>query len=585
MGHIQTRVGLSLVLGLVLLTMLSACGSPDHDTTVPVNLSLVVDPDQAAQQSLPVSPLIAFIDRWLGGGAAAWAQQVPQIRTILVEILGPDIPTPPSTTVTVTNPTSGQVIPVSIQAPVGPNRTITVAAFDAGTQTTPPQKIYSGSAPNVSLTAGTPVNVTVTLARTVIVTVTKQGSGSGTVTSSPAGIECGATCSNRFDAGTTVTLNAAPAAGSSFAGWSGGCTGTATCTVALPSNPASNTTVAVTATFNSTANTHHLTVNKSGTGTGTVTSIPAGISCGTTCAADFPIGSTVTLTAVAATGSTFTGWSGGGCAGTGACIVVMNADQTVTASFAAPNTFTLTVTKSGVGAGTVTSSPAGINCGTTCVFTFPGGTSVSLTQTPATGSTFGGWGGACSGTGACAVVMTQNITVTATFNAVPSVLTVNKAGTGTGTVTSSPSGINCGTGCSSASASFPTGSTVTLTATASAGSVFAGWSGGGCSGTGTCTTVMATSQTVVATFNTVPMFTLTVTKLGTGGGTVTSNPGGINCGNDCNQAFAQGTTVTLTAAPNGQSNFTGWSAPCSGTGTCTIVINANTTVSATFTPK
>ena len=332
------------------------------------------------------------------------------------------------------------------------------------------------------------------------------------------------------------------------------------------------------------ANTHHLTVNKSGTGTGTVTSNPSGISCGTTCEADFPINSTVTLTAAPAAGSTFTGWSGAGCSGTGSCIVAMNADQTVTASFAAPNSFTLTVTKAGVGLGTVTSSPAGIDCGATCSSTFISGTAVTLTATPSAGSTFGGWSGSgCSGTATCVVVMTQNRSVTATFNAVPSILTVNKAGTGTGTVTSSPSGINCGTTCSAASAQFPTGSTVTLTATASAGSVFAGWSGGGCAGTGTCTTVMATSQTVVATFNAVPMVTLTVTKLGgTGTGTVVSSPSGINCGNDCNQSFAQGTVVTLTANPSGNSDFVQWSGGCTGAGSCMVTMNANTTVNAQF---
>src|SRR5208337_175460 len=62
-------------------------------------------------------------------------------------------------------------------------------------------------------------------------------------------------------------------------------------------------------------------------------------------------------------------------------------------------------------------------------------------------------------------------------------LTVSDSGTGSGTVTSSPSGISCGTTCSGA---YNSGTTVTLSATAAANSTFAGWSGGGCSGTGTC---------------------------------------------------------------------------------------------------
>ena len=82
-------------------------------------------------------------------------------------------------------------------------------------------------------------------------------------------------------------------------------------------------------------------------------------------------------------------------------------------------------------------------------------------------------------------------------------LTVSKTGTGgTGTVTSSnPTGITCGTTCSAA---FASGTAVTLTATPTAGSEFAGWSGGGCSGTGTCTVTMSSAQAVTATFNLTP---------------------------------------------------------------------------------
>jgi hypothetical protein len=53
-------------------------------------------------------------------------------------------------------------------------------------------------------------------------TVTKDGSGSGSVTSSPAGIDCGSACSAQFDDGTQVTLTAAADSGSTFTGWSGG---------------------------------------------------------------------------------------------------------------------------------------------------------------------------------------------------------------------------------------------------------------------------------------------------------------------------------------------------------------------------
>ena len=80
--------------------------------------------------------------------------------------------------------------------------------------------------------------------------------------------------------------------------------------------------------------TPRLTVNKTGNGLGTVTSAPAGITCGTTCSTTVTTGTTVTLTATQAPGSTFTGWSGGGCSGTGPCTLTLTADTTVTASFA-----------------------------------------------------------------------------------------------------------------------------------------------------------------------------------------------------------------------------------------------------------
>jgi hypothetical protein len=80
-------------------------------------------------------------------------------------------------------------------------------------------------------------------------------------------------------------------------------------------------------------------------------------------------------------------------------------------------TQTLSVTKAGSGSGTVTSAPAGINCGSTCSASFEQGKEVALTAVPASGSTFAGWGGACTGTGSCKVPMSAAKSVSATFNA------------------------------------------------------------------------------------------------------------------------------------------------------------------------
>jgi Divergent InlB B-repeat domain len=159
-----------------------------------------------------------------------------------------------------------------------------------------------------------------------------------------------------------------------------------------------------------------LTVNKGGSGQ--VQSSPNGINCGSRCSVRYPARTAVDLTATPASGWAFMGWNGGGCSGTGTCTVTMNADIAVTATFASQSggPFTLTVSRSGTGTGTVTSSPAGINCGTDCSEAYPSGTPVTLTAAPDSGSVFGGWsGGGCSGTGACTVTMNANTSVTAAF--------------------------------------------------------------------------------------------------------------------------------------------------------------------------
>ncbi len=413
---------------------------------------------------------------------------------------------------------------------------------------------------------------------TYALTVTKKGSGVGTVTSNPAGIDCGADCCEPYNQGAQVTLTATAAQGSIFTGWSGGgCSGTGICAVTM------NADTTVTATFS--FPTYTLTVTKAGSGIGTVTSTPGGINSGADCSEEYNQGAKVTLTATAAQGSTFTGWSGGGCSGTGACKVTMNAKKTVTATFTlTPVQYSLAVTKSGPGSGTVSSNPAGIDCGADCSELYDEGTQVTLTAIPAQGCVFSGWsGGGCSGTGACTVTMNADTTVTATFSPTTYTLTVTKAGSGTGTVTSNPAGIDCGLDCHFA---FLSGVEVTLTATPDSGFIFGGWTGCDNSAGNSCTVTMVTQKFITATFDPAPpLRTLTVTKSGTGSGTVASNPAGIDCGVDCSESYSQGTPVTLTATAAQGSTFTGWSGGgCSGTGACTVTMNADTAVTATFTP-
>lgn len=165
-------------------------------------------------------------------------------------------------------------------------------------------------------------------ARNVVVAVTEPGAGSGQVTSSPAGINCsasGSQCSASFASGQQVTLTASAGANSSFSGWSGGgCSGISPCTLML----SGNATVAA----NFLLNGFTLSIAPSGTGSGAVTSNPSGINCGATCSASFAAGTQVVLSAVAAPGSTFAGWAGGGCGGL-ACTVTITSDTTVVPTF------------------------------------------------------------------------------------------------------------------------------------------------------------------------------------------------------------------------------------------------------------
>jgi len=280
----------------------------------------------------------------------------------------------------------------------------------------------------------------------------------------------------------------------------------------------------------------------------------------------FNRGTVVTLTATPNTGSTFAGWSGGGCSGTvTTCRVTMNANTSVTATFNTAR-YTLSANSAGTGFGTVTTSPAGP--------TYASGTVVTLTAAPTNlRSTFAGWsGGGCSGTSTtCQVTVNANTSVTATFNTSTDMfsldVTKDSAGTGGGGISISPGGLI-----------YARGTVVTVAATASGGSIFAGWSGGSCSGTATtCQVTMNSNRSVVGRFDLGPNggFTLATTTGGTGSGTVTrSAPGPV---------YAGGALVTLTATPNAGSTFAGWNSVCAGMGTtCTVTMNSSVSVTATF---
>ena len=208
----------------------------------------------------------------------------------------------------------------------------------------------------------------------------------------------------------------------------------------------------------------------------------------------------ITQTATGATSYSDTGLS----FGTTYCYQVAAFNSAGISGFTSPacgspsGGFTLDASKTGTGTGTVTSNPAGINCGTACSYTYSAGTAVTLAAVPSSGSAFNGWSnGGCSGTVPCTLAGNGTVTVTANFATSSSyTLTVTKQGPGT--VSSDSGGINCGLVCSAA---YLSGTSVALTALPGRGAKFIGWSGGGCSGSGTCTVTVSAAMSVAARFS------------------------------------------------------------------------------------
>ena len=180
-------------------------------------------------------------------------------------------------------------------------------------------------------------------------------------------------------------------------------------------------------------------------GGGNVSSLDKVISCGNKCYGVYNPGSAVTLTAKADSGSAFSGWSGACIGNASTCAVTLDAESAVTATFTTivagggggggggggaggggggggagagggATTFTLSIGKAN--SGTVTSTPAGVNCGNACAAKFGAGNAVALVATPPPGLAFVGWSGACTGVdpNACTVTMNADTKVQASFS-------------------------------------------------------------------------------------------------------------------------------------------------------------------------
>ncbi len=215
---------------------------------------------------------------------------------------------------------------------------------------------------------------------------------------------------------------------------------------------------------------------------------------------------------------------------------------------------TVTVAVSGPGA--VRSPALQGDCRGTCWFSVPRDTPVHLEPVIEGEATFAGWSGACSGTAACDLAPGVDVSVAATFMAgQPRRLQVSL--NGAGTVRSDPAG----------------------TATPAAGFSFNGFAGA-CSGT-SCPLRLSTSARVVAAFQAIPAFKVVVVPGGDGHGRVASAPAGIDCPGTCTATFAEGTALTLSAAPDALSRFVRYEGSCSG-GQCALALRGDAAISVEF---
>jgi len=299
-----------------------------------------------------------------------------------------------------------------------------------------------------------------------ILSVQTAGGGTGTITSDPAGIDCGETCSKIFERDSVITLTATPDADSEFKGWSGD-SDCSDGSVTLSTTTNCIATFAVKPTF-----TFPLPSS------GTISISPAGENCGVGCT--YHNTGIITLTAVPDVEYRFTGW-GGDCTGSDNPLTLnINSDTHCTATFTQIITKNLTLTKEGLGSGTINTAPAAVNtCGDNCS-KFEQGSTVTLTAVPERFSLFTGWSGDdCSGSNP-SVTVTMNAAKNCVANFIIQTFDLSLAfeGNGTGKVTSDPAGIDCTSNCSGI---LNGGATVNLTAIAPVGSRFSEW-GGDCSG-------------------------------------------------------------------------------------------------------
>lgn len=325
-----------------------------------------------------------------------------------------------------------------------------------------------------------------------------------------------------------------------------------------------------------------LEIAMAGTGTGTV-ECRVGEGPVEACDASYPEGTELTLVPSPELDSEFVAFSGA--CGPAVCELTMSGERSVTATFdllPVPE-FALTIKTSGTGTGTVECQVGASPIIEACDAAYPEGTELTLVPSADIGSEFLHFSGACSGE-ECDLTMEGPRSVTAVFGLEPAEpeysFTLKIKGTGSGSVL-----CEAQEGPEKCKTKYPVDTELLLHPSADPGSEFAGFSGA-CSGM-TCEVTLEGARGVTATFNLLPLeperYVLSVERLGTGTGTVSTDPAGIDCGSDCSESFLEGTKVTLTATPAPGSAFDHWTGGgCTGSGTCKVTMSTARKVKAVF---
>ena len=288
-----------------------------------------------------------------------------------------------------------------------------------------------------------------------------------------------------------------------------------------------------------------LTVNASPADKGSVTKSPNKTS--------YDFNEAVTLTAVPISGWVFAGWSGDLTGTTNPATVNVTKNMAITATFA--QSFTITTSANPPAGGVVTLNPNKA--------TYAPGEQVQVTATANSGYGFTSWSGDLSGTNPTeTVTVNGNLNIVANFSAAQYTFTATSSGNGS--VNWTPQ-----------KPLYGNGELVTVTATPDDGYFFVGWTGSVTSTSNPLEVTINGDTSVTAHFAPIVYFTLTVNEVGAGNVTIEPEMA----------QYPTGTVITLTATPDAQQRFVGWSGGASGTvNPIEVTITSNMVITATFEP-